>query len=251
MTQKSPSLALLTGQLMTVLALTAGYLIAGAEAAPPSAMISGTVLQTNLVSDLPGVAAVLDPNLVNPWGIAESPGSPFWISDNGAGLSTLYQVPGTGGTSVSINPLVVSIPTPIGPDGGTPTGTVFNAALASGAFPVTGLDKNGHAAAAPAVFLFATEDGTISGWNPGIDPTGQFAGPNGESTHAALAVNNSGNNFTNPDPEQQTGAVYKALTVATSGTPILPADPDSTALLYASNFRAGRAVDRPVERPDT
>src|SRR5215471_14713803 len=140
MKQKLPSFALLTGQLMAVLALTAGYLIAGAEAAPPSAMTSGTVLQTNLVSDLPGVAAVLDPNLVNPWGIAESPGSPFWISDNGTGLSTLYQVPGPGNTSVSINPLVVSIPTPIGADGGTPTGTVFNVGLTGGAFPVTGLN---------------------------------------------------------------------------------------------------------------
>jgi uncharacterized protein (TIGR03118 family) len=241
MKQKVPGFAPLTGQLLAVLALAAAWLtpLAGAEAAPPSATTAGTVLQTNLVSDLPGVAAVLDPNLVNPWGIAESPGSPFWISDNGAGLSTLYQVPGAGNTAVSINPLVVSIPTPIGLDGGTPTGTVFNAGLGSSAFPVTGLDKTGHDASAPAVFLFVTEDGTIVGWNPGIDPTGQFAGPNGASTHAVLAVDNSGNNLTNPDPKEQTGAVYKGLTVATSNTPILPADGDSTALLYASNFRAG------------
>jgi hypothetical protein len=49
----------------------------------------GNVLQTNLVSDLPGIAAVTDPNLVNPWGISESSASPFWISDNNSGLSTL------------------------------------------------------------------------------------------------------------------------------------------------------------------
>jgi uncharacterized protein (TIGR03118 family) len=58
-------------------------------------------------------------------------------------------------------------------------------------------------------------------------------------TEAITAVDNSGNNFTNPDPNQQTGAVYKGLAIATSATPIIPGDADSTALLYASNFRAG------------
>jgi uncharacterized protein (TIGR03118 family) len=114
---------------------------------------------------------------------------------------------------------------------------VFNSA--AGAFPVTGMNKSGQSATAPAVFLFDTEDGTILGWNPGIDPTGKFAGPNGVSAQAAIAKDNSGNNFTNPDPNQQTGAVYKGLTLATSATPIIPADPNSTALLYATNFRAG------------
>src|SRR5579864_1779969 len=75
-------------------------------------LLSGTVLQTNLVSDLPGVAAVQDPNLVNPWGITASASSPFWIADNNAGVSTLYSVPGAGSTPVSVNGLVVSIPTP-------------------------------------------------------------------------------------------------------------------------------------------
>ena len=56
-------------------------------------MLSANVLQTNLVSDLPGVAQVQDPNLVNPWGISESSGSPFWISDNNAGVASLYNVP--------------------------------------------------------------------------------------------------------------------------------------------------------------
>ena len=49
-------------------------------------------LQTNLVSDLPGIAQLQDTNLVNPWGISFSATSPFWISDNGSGLSTLYAV---------------------------------------------------------------------------------------------------------------------------------------------------------------
>src|SRR5205085_370304 len=133
--------------------------------------------------------AVTDPHLVNPWGISESASSPFWVSDNNSGLSTLYNVPGANNTSVSINPLVVSIPSPGDPLGnsGTPTGTVFNIALGSGAFQITGLNKAGQTASAPAVFLFATEDGTIVGWNPGIDPTGKFDGPNGTSTHAVIA----------------------------------------------------------------
>src|SRR5215469_101794 len=165
----------------------------------------GTVLQTNLISDLPGVADVPDPNLVNPWGISESGGSPFWISDNNAGLSTLYNVPDTAGAPVSINPIAVNIPTPVGDTGGTPNGMVFNTDLAGGAFPVTGPNKAGVTTSAAALFLFATEDGTLVGWNPGIDPTGKFDGPGGASTHAVIAVDNSGNNFTNPDPNQQTG----------------------------------------------
>lgn len=211
----------------------------GAQAAPKKAITSGTVLQTNLVSDLPGVAAVQDPNLVNSWGMAESLTSPFWISDNGTGLATLYVVPGAGGTPVSINPLVVNIPTPVSQTGGTPTGTVFNTDFAGGAFKITGPNKNGQTTSAPAAFLFVTEDGTIAGWNPGIDPTGQFAGPGGVSAHAVIAVDNSGNNFTNPDPSQQTGAVYKGLAIVTSNTPLIAADANSTALLYVSNFRTG------------
>jgi uncharacterized protein (TIGR03118 family) len=212
---------------------------AGAAAARAKPSTAGRVLQTNLVSDLPGVAAVTDPNLVNSWGISESSGSPFWISDNNAGLSTLYQVPGTGGASVAINPLAVNIPTPLADTGGTPTGTVFNTATAAGAFKITGPGKGGTTTSAPALFLFDAEDGTIVGWNPGIDPTHKFAGPNGVSTQAVIAVDNSGNNFTNPNPDQQTGAVYKGLAIATSPTPIINSDGNSTSLLYATNFRAG------------
>ncbi|MBV9944581.1 MAG: TIGR03118 family protein [Solirubrobacterales bacterium] len=243
MRQRVPSLGRAPRSLLAVLALLAAIGLTPAAAAanfsPAKATTSGTVLQTDLVSDLPGVAAVTDGNLVNPWGISESATSPFWISDNGAGLATLYNVPGAGNTPVSINPLAVSIPTPVSVTGGTPTGTVFNPSGTAGAFPITGPDKAGQATSLPAVFLFATEDGTIVGWNPGVDPTGRFDGPNGASTHAVIAMDHSGNNFTNPDPGQQTGAVYKGLAVATSSTPIIPADADSTALLYVSNFRAG------------
>ena len=204
----------------------------------------GNVLQTNLVSDMPGVAAVTDPNLVNPWGISESSTSPFWISDNNAGVSTLYNVPGANNTPVSINPLVVSIPTPGAPLGatGTPTGTVFNIdGGATGGFTVSGVDKNGNPITASAVFLFATEDGTLVGWNPAVNPKG--FDPAKAGTYGIIAVDNSGNNFTKANPAKQTGAVYKGLTIASSatpGTPIFASDPNTTTVLYAANFRSGK-----------
>lgn len=236
MTRRLPSFGRLYGRHLAILALvTAGSLapiwstVAEAKATP-----SATVLQTNLVSDLPGVAAAQDPHLVNPWGISASPASPFWVSDNNAGVTTLYRVPGANNSAVTVVPLVVNIPTPVNAAGadGTPTGTVFNGS--GGAFKISALQTT-----APALFLFATEDGTIDGWNPAIDPSGKFNGPGGASQQAVLAVDSSGNNFTNPDPNQQAGAVYKGLALATSSTPIIASDANSTALLYASNFRAG------------
>jgi uncharacterized protein (TIGR03118 family) len=206
------------------------------EALEDRRLLAGNVLQTNLVSDLPGVAQTLDPQLVNPWGISESSGSPFWISDNNSGLSTLYNTAGTK------QGLVVSIPTPGDPLGasGAPTGTVFNTdGGAAGGFKVSGVDKNGAPISAPAIFLFATEDGTIVGWNPGVNPKG--FDPAKAGTYATIAVDNSGNNFTEPDPAKQTGAVYKGQTIWTdpNGKPISSTDPNSTALLYNANFRAG------------
>src|SRR6266567_605904 len=176
------------------------------------------VLITDLAAD--------DPNLVNPWGIAESSGSPFWVSDNNQGVSTLYRVPGANNTPVSINPLVVSIPSPLDPLGadGTPTGAVFNLDLAGQGFKISGVDKNNNAATAAAIFLFATEDGTIVGWNPGINPAG--FDPNKAGTYGIIAVDNSAN------PTAADGAVYKGLAMATDAT-------TGKTLLYAANFRAG------------
>ncbi|HEV3084358.1 MAG TPA: TIGR03118 family protein, partial [Gemmataceae bacterium] len=204
----------------------------------PGQAQQGNVLQTNLVSDLPGVAAVTDPHLVNPWGISESATSPFWISDNNAGVSTLYNTPGQNGAPIAINPLVVSIPTPPNPldPVGAPTGTVFD--TSTGGFQVSGFSKTGAAASASAVFLFATEDGTIVGWNPWVNPKG-FA-PAKAGTYGIIAVNNSGNNFINPNPLKQTGAVYKGMSIATSASPIFAGDANSTSVIYAANFRSGK-----------
>jgi len=201
-------------------------------------------LQTNLVSDLPGVAQFQDPNLVNPWGISESGASPFWVSDNNAGVSTLYNAPANpvaGQPPFSINPLVVSIPAPGHPLGatGTPTGTVFNIdGGPTGGFMVSGIDKNGNPITASAVFLFDTEDGTLVGWNPAVNPSG--FDPAKAGTYGIIAVDNSGNNFTQSDPLKQTGAVYKGLTTASSATPIFASDPNTTTVLDAANFRSGK-----------
>src|SRR5258708_13153376 len=151
--------------------------------------LSANVPQTNLVSDLPGVARFTDPNLVNPWGISQGPG-PLWISDNNSGLSTIYNGQGQQQNPLdpTLPPLIVSIPTPGNPAGhtGTPNGTVFNPTILTGS---PGFIISDGAHSGPAIFLFATEDGTIVGWNPGVDPTGKFAGPTHPTPHAAAPVN--------------------------------------------------------------
>jgi uncharacterized protein (TIGR03118 family) len=110
-------------------------------------------LQTDLVSDIQGLATITDPNLVNPWGISHGPTTPFWVSDQGTGVATLYNVP-SGGT-VSKAALIVSIPTTAtGPQG--PTGQVFNPNTSAFIVPGT---------TAAANFIFANLNGTISAWN--------------------------------------------------------------------------------------
>src|SRR5262249_53548084 len=107
----------------------------------------------NLVSDLPGVADRVDANLANPWGIALSATSPFWISDNHSGMATIYNTDGAPNT------LIVTVAAvPGSKDPASPTGQVFNG---SPAFELV--------AGRPAAFIFSTEDGTISGWNPNVD----------------------------------------------------------------------------------
>src|SRR5580704_13671088 len=129
--------------------------------------------QSNLVSNTAGVAPVTDPQLINPWGLSRASGSPWWISDNGTGFSTLYT--GAGG----IVGLDVSIPRSNPTSGpfkaGTPTGTIANSS------PTDFL----LAAGKPAAFLFSTIDGTISGWNPTV---GVPAGGTPPSVHSVIMV---------------------------------------------------------------
>jgi uncharacterized protein (TIGR03118 family) len=161
-------------------------------------------IQTNLVTNLiTKPPTVQDTNLQNPWGIVHSPTSPWWVSDNNGHVSTLYD--GTG-TPIGA-PLVVNIPTPDSITGGTPTGIVFNGVSTD--FIVRDHEKSG-----PSLFIFATEDGTIAGWN-GIKVS---------STQAFIVVDNS------QVPDATNGAVYKGLAIAQT---------NQGQRLYASNFRAG------------
>jgi uncharacterized protein (TIGR03118 family) len=132
--------------------------------------------QTNLVSDVPGLAANTDPNLKNPWGVAFSATSPFWTSDQGTGLATLYNAAGAP------QGLVVSIPGSATPPTG-PTGQVFS--NLAGSFLVGG---------APATFIFDNLNGTISGWNGGAGTTAvvERTTPGAIYTGLAQATNSSG-----------------------------------------------------------
>ncbi len=151
---------------------------------------------TNLQSDIPGVAQHTDPNLVNPWGMAAGSTGTIWVSDNGTGVSTLYNQDGTA------VPLVVRIPrSASNTDGANPTGTVFND---TGFFQVR---RNGTSAS--ALFIFVSEDGSISGWNPTVD-----------GTHAIKAVDN-GNH----------GAIYKGVTLGVA---------NGHNFLYVTDFHTGK-----------
>src|SRR6267378_4986499 len=160
--------------------------------------------QTNLVSSTSGIAPVTDPQLVNPWGISRGSGSPWWISDNATGFSTLYD--GAGVKQSLIVTIPPADPTNKNTPTGSPTGTIFNGShtdflLAPGK---------------PAVFLFCTIDGTIAGWSPTVAVAPGAAPP---STQAVTVVKTTD------------GSSYTGLTSAFI---------DGKQYLYAANFTKGR-----------
>jgi uncharacterized protein (TIGR03118 family) len=126
----------------------------------PSALASGIgrYAQRNLVSDVSGRAELMDPDLVNAWGLAFGPSTPAWVANNGSDNSTLYSG-GVGGSPVTKVPLTVSIP------GGAPTGMVFNG---SDQFVIHSGMSSG-----PAAFLFDSEAGKITAWSPSVPPATQ------------------------------------------------------------------------------
>ena len=173
------------------------FAVATLTAAPARA---DTYSWTNFQSDIPGVAQHIDSNLVNPWGMSVSPNGTIWVSDNGTGVATLY---GQDGTARS---LVVTIPTAARNRGiGNPTGQVFNGT------PFFQVTKNGNSA--PALFIFVSEDGSISGWNPTLD-----------QTHAIIAVDNGTNRGVNR-------AIYKGATLGVA---------NGHNFLYATDFHTGK-----------
>jgi uncharacterized protein (TIGR03118 family) len=148
-----------------------------------AAAASDVYHQTNLVSDLPGVALIQDPDLVNPWGISMSGTSPFWVANNGTGTTTLY-AGDVNGSSLVKNALIVSIP------GGLPTGTVFNTG------GTTDFIVSSGAASGRAAFLFASQVGIVSGWSSGVPPPSpsQHAqvGGTGDAVYTGLAIGQVG-----------------------------------------------------------
>jgi uncharacterized protein (TIGR03118 family) len=146
---------------------------------------------TNLVSDQPGEALIQDTNLVNPWGIAINPTGAFWVSDNETGVSTLY-AGDVNGSPFETVPLVVTIPN------GVPTGIVFN--------PTSDFVITDGTASAPPFFIFVSENGTVSGWNPAVPPATE--------AHIGTTV---------------ADANYKGLAIGSNAT---------GNFLYLANFRA-------------
>ena len=192
------------GALATTAAMLAAIALPGAVAAKtvgvsptlaPDHARKNEYRQTNLVSDIPGVARNTDPNLVNPWGMAATPTSPIWVSDNGADVTTLYSG-AIGGSQLLPVPLVVAIPN------GAPTGQVFNP---SADFSVS----NGAFKGAP-LFIFASENGSITGWNPGVPAPAPSV-----SAQVGVTVPN---------------AVYKGLAITADAR---------GDFLYAANFHSG------------
>jgi uncharacterized protein (TIGR03118 family) len=166
-----------------------------------NARAAGTIIyhQTDLVSDLPGAVQPSDPNLLNAWGMAFLPGSPFWVNANGNGTSNLYD-----GAGVIFSELPrVKIPPPTATPSviAAPTGIVANPnnALAEGT------DFTGDA------FIFDSEDGIISGWQPA------------DGGEAAIHVDNSIADGSSKN------AVYKGLAIANTS--------DGKPHIYATNFR--------------
>jgi uncharacterized protein (TIGR03118 family) len=171
--------------------------VALAPVAPAAASHSANGYhQTNLVSDLPGLAQLTDPDLVNPWGLAAGPTTPAWVADNGTGKATIY--PGfVGGSPITKAPLVVNIP------GGAPTGQVFNG--------TSGFEVHSGMASGPAVFLFDSEAGLVTGWNPGVPPP-----PPSTQAQVGASVPH---------------AIYKGLAIATTS---------AGTFLYGADFHHGR-----------
>src|SRR5919198_5219747 len=210
---------------LLVLALMLGS--AFVAVSPLTAAERNSYTVTPLVSDQAGVAAHTDPNLVNAWGLTAGPvtpanpaGTPWWVSDNGADLSTLYGGDGTPFPLPPAQPLVVNV-------GGGPTGDVFN--------PTSSFVVSDGTFSGVARFLFASEDGKIRGWSPAVPPPPP-------STQSEVAVDNSAAH-----------AIYKGLALAvTSSGPRLYATDFHNAQVdvfdgsFAPVVHAGAFVDPSV-----
>jgi len=155
------SLALLT--FLAVASVSIALSAAGTPAlAGGDGIATRSYVQTNLVSNIPGLAAITDPHLKNPWGMAVAPSGPIWVSDNAEGVATLYDGAGNPQPALAQDQLVVGIPAPPSAGAGAvgaPTGQAFHTLKpASPDFVVSEAGASGT-----SFFLFVTEDETIVG----------------------------------------------------------------------------------------
>jgi uncharacterized protein (TIGR03118 family) len=170
-------------RLSVTTAIAVGILYAGAWRA------DADFIQTNLVSDIQGLATITDPLLINPWGISHSATSPFWTSNNGTSTATLYAVTANNNVTqvTAVNaqgfvniPTTASPPPPAPPIPQGPTGQVNNSNTAS--FQLTPGD-----ATTSARFIFANLNGTISAWAGGLAATVKVTTPG--AVYTGLAIN--------------------------------------------------------------
>ena len=175
--------------------------------------------RTDLVTNSGAGGTVHDSHLVNAWGLVSTGTSPYWVSDNSTGLSTLYAISNTNGVVATPQGLVVTVPSITG-GLGTPTGIVAPETPAGvTAFTISGVNPvNGKQASANSIFIFSSLDGTITGWNPavgGITATG--------ASVANLAADRS-----------SAGATYTGLAIANNG---------GQPFLYAADDGPNRRID--------
>jgi uncharacterized protein (TIGR03118 family) len=157
----------------------------GLSVSMANTVLAAPYVQTDLVSDIPGLATITEPTLVNPWGISHTTTSPFWISDQGTNFTNLWSV--TGQTNVikvtAVNPPNGNIMIPPGGVGAVgPTGQVANQNPSPSSFPV-GNGGNGGS----AHFIFANLNGTISAWDTGATAFIQVTTPG--ANYSGLAIN--------------------------------------------------------------
>jgi len=171
--------------------------------------------RTDLVTNSGAGGTVNDSHLVNAWGLVSTGTSPYWVSDNATGLSTLYAISNTNGVvSATTLGLVVAVPSVSGGQG-TPTGIVapetpkgVTAFVVSGISPTTGKQVSAN-----SLFIFSAQDGTITGWNPAVG-----------GTNATLT----------PADRSSAGATYTGLAIANNG---------GQPLLYAADDGPNRRID--------
>jgi uncharacterized protein (TIGR03118 family) len=190
-----------SSQALLLTAVSFGALCAAAGAA------QAQFKQTDLVSDIPGLAEVTDPNLKNSWGLSHLSGSPFWISNQGTGTATLFAVTGATATPANLFPPTppgtnfVTVPPTVSAGFPGPTGQVANSAMTS--FGIAG---------GPALFMFANLNGTVSAWN--------LSNVN-SATHSAATVEAS-----------TPGASFTGLGINSAGN-----------MLYAANGAGSGSID--------